>query len=98
MYNRYQGNTGKVVRVDDGRERAQERPPLRPIQPRPYPSPRPQERGGGFGIMERLSKLLPGSSNEFETEDIILLMILYLMYRESGDSELLIIMGAMFLL
>ena len=29
---------------------------------------------------------------------IILLLILYLMYRESGDSELLIIMGAMFLL
>ena len=29
---------------------------------------------------------------------IFLLLILYLMYRESGDSDLLIIMGAMFLL
>ena len=28
----------------------------------------------------------------------LLLLILYLMYRESGDQELLIIMGAMFLL
>ena len=35
---------------------------------------------------------------QLETDDIILLLILYLMYRESGDSELLIIMGAMFLL
>lgn len=48
--------------------------------------------------MERLSGLLNIGGEEFETEDIILLMILYLMYRESGDSELLIIMGAMFLL
>lgn len=45
-----------------------------------------------------LSGILPESLSELETEDIILLLILYLMYRESGDSELLIIMGAMFLL
>lgn len=45
-----------------------------------------------------LADLLPKSFGELETEDIILLLILYLMYRESGDSELLIIMGAMFLL
>jgi len=48
--------------------------------------------------MEQLGKLLPGSLGQLETEDIILLLILYLLYRESGDSELLIIMGAMFLL
>lgn len=45
-----------------------------------------------------LSELLPKSLGQLETEDIILLLILYLMYRESGDKELLIIMGAMFLL
>ena len=33
-----------------------------------------------------------------ETEDLILLLILYLMYRESGDSELLYTMAAMILL
>lgn len=48
--------------------------------------------------MEQLGQLLPASIGELETEDLILLLILYLMYRESGDSELLIIMGAMFLL
>jgi len=51
----------------------------------------------GAGIMQKLGKLLPASL-ELETEDLILMLILYLMYRESGDSELLIIMGAMFLL
>ena len=51
-----------------------------------------------MGNLERLTKMLPEKIGELETEDYILLLILYLMYRESGDSELLIIMGAMFLL
>lgn len=62
---------------------------------------RPPERSSLPGAFTRLSGLLPeklASLCELETEDIILLLILYLMYRESGDTELLIIMGAMFLL
>ena len=51
-----------------------------------------------MGSLEELGKALPERIGELETEDIILLLILYLMYRESGDSELLVIMGAMFLL
>lgn len=124
MYNLYQGNTGKVQRIDDNR-RAQNRqqggenrqgsrtnstahPPQRsPERPRDgrTGAPMPRQNGqntvrrqNGGGLMEKLSGLLNFGGEEFETEDIILLMILYLMYRESGDSELLIIMGAMFLL
>ncbi len=41
---------------------------------------------------------LPKKLGELETEDLLLILILYLMYRESGDRELLIIMGAMYLL
>ena len=41
---------------------------------------------------------LPKKLGELETEDLLLILILYLMYRESGDKELLIIMGAMYLL
>ena len=67
--------------------RRQQEPPKEPPKPRPLPL-----LGGS------LADLLPKSFGELETEDIILLLILYLMYRESGDSELLIIMGAMFLL
>ncbi len=44
------------------------------------------------GIMKKLNP------EEFETEDLLLLLILYLMYRETGDKELLMIMGAMYLL
>lgn len=122
MYNLYQGNTGKVKRIDESR-RAQPRQggdrrdrnnggqnqPQR-NQERPHGDGRTGaamcqgnsqnavRRQNGGGLMERLSGLLNIGGEEFETEDIILLMILYLMYRESGDSELLIIMGAMFLL
>ena len=103
MLNRSQGNTGKVVRIDDGAQRPQfgaappaparsinqSAPAVRSAAPQPP------------GILERLTRLIPGKLGgigELETDDIILLLILYLMYRESGDSELLIIMGAMFLL
>ena len=41
---------------------------------------------------------LPQKLGDLETEDLLLILILYLMYRESGDKELLIIMGAMYLL
>ncbi len=45
------------------------------------------------GKKDRLKSLA-----SLETEDLLLILILYLMYRESGDKELLIIMGAMYLL
>lgn len=112
MYNRYQGNTGRVVRVNEGHEK-RPAPQPRPVQntsqqntARRMPQPTrgtPQnfsknQRQHPQGIMEQLGQLLPSGIGELETEDLILLLILYLMYRESGDSELLIIMGAMFLL
>lgn len=34
---------------------------------------------------------------DLQTDDLLLLLILYLMYRESGDKELLFMMGAMLL-
>lgn len=98
-YNRYHGNSGRVTRVDE-RPVASSSASPQPIHlsaPLPAPSynskPKPLPLLGGS-----LSELLPKSFGQLETEDIILLLILYLMYRESGDKELLIIMGAMFLL
>ena len=93
MINRYQGNTGKVVRVEEKSAKERHLPPPQP-PPEPIHRPPPAKLPG---LVEQLGRLLP-SKLELETEDLILLLILYLMYRESGDSELLIIMGAMFLL
>lgn len=101
MINRYQGNSGRVERFpESGEERRappreqiprRQPPPVRPKPPEPAP-------GGLLNGLGDIGRLLPDKIGELETDDIILLLILYLMYRESGDSELLIIMGAMFLL
>ena len=92
MYKRYQGNSGKVVWVEDA--------------PRPSPPPEPQDPAHrpppGGGAQRRPAPRPPGGLRlpgmDLETEDLLLLLILYLLYRESGDSELLMIIGAMFLL
>ncbi len=101
MINRWQGNSGKVQRFPENSDNIRHHPP--PASP-PRPkaplqrSPAQNKTSGIFSALDGLKKLIPGKAEELETEDIILLLILYLMYRESGDSELLMIMGAMFLL
>ena len=92
MYKRYQGNSGKVVWVEEA--------------PRPAPPPEPQaptrRMPPGGTAPRRPGSRPPGGlrppGSELETEDLLLLLILYLLYRESGDQELLMIIGAMFLL
>lgn len=54
--------------------------------------------GDGRGEGQRINALTMPGGAALETEDLILLLILYLMYRESGDKELLIALGAMLLL
>lgn len=88
MYNLYRGNSGSFVRMNEGGSKAEH-----------LPSPSETGARGGPAFPERLLKsILPEKLGELESEDLILLLILYLMYKESGDTELLIIMGAMFLL
>lgn len=97
MINRWDGNSGRVQRFPESRDRAP-KPAATQKPPVPQHMPAPKKPGGLLSGLESLKKLIPGGPQELETEDIILLLILYLMYRESGDSELLMIMGAMFLL
>ena len=113
MYNRYQGNTGRFVRVPDppAPERRPMSVPARNVK-RPPPAPGSGlgnllgGLGGGLGnilpldnIRSALGGILPNAlADGLETEDLILLLVLYLMYKESGDKELLIMLGAMFLL
>ena len=93
MINRYEGNTGRFTRMPEPQDLPPPPPgPMpRPVRPAPGPMPPPPP-----GL--DLRRLLPGIGAELETEDLLLLLILYLLYRESGDQELLVIMGAMFLL
>ena len=65
--------------------------------PPPPPPPRPRPGRGPFPGFADLGRILPGMQ-DFETEDLLLMLSLDLLYRESGDEELLVILGAMFLL
>ena len=93
MINRYEGNTGRVTRMPEPADFPPPPPPPVKRPPRPAPPP-PRMSRPGFD----LGRLLPGLGEGLDEEDLLLLLILWLLYRESGDQELLIIMGALFLL
>ena len=80
MINRYEGNTGRVVRLMEAGDQRPPPPPPRPGPPRTDP----------------LSRLFSGLG-ELESGDLLMLLVLWLLYRESGDQELLLIMAAAFL-
>ena len=77
------------------------------MQREPEPDARPQTGGGPrenrpgqmqdklSGAVGALMKKI--ESFNMETDDLIMALILYLMYRESGDKDLLIMLGAMLL-
>ena len=97
MYKRYAGNSGEMRRVEEPL------PGSLPPLPGPLPGfrspPPPPAKPGLPGLPEGLfSHLLSGLREGLETEDLLLLLILYLLYRESGEHELLVVMGAMLLL
>ena len=94
MYKIYHGG-GPPRRVEEPHERGAAPPP--PPPPSPPPS---QPRPDGFAdpIRQSIESLFGRITGELETEDLILLAILYLLYRESGDTEMLFILGAMLLL
>ena len=107
MYNRYQGNSGRVIKVEEPDEqikRGNESSPA-PVNAKTSApvfsktEKRPKSILGKFGLESGFGGLLKKlDPSHFEFEDILLLLVLYLLYRESGDQELLIMLGAMLLL
>lgn len=93
-YNLYQGNSGISRRV----ETAETAPPPAPPEPEEEKKPPPDGKTPGAalpslrsGLDGVLSRLDPG---RLESEDLLILAILYLMYRISGDKELLLTIAA----
>ncbi len=88
-YNRYIGNTGRHYRVGDAASPVkQEAPPAGP----------PKKTVGAVGPMARkrsspLSGLLPKG---MDAGDIMLFLMLFLLYSDSGDEDFLIIMAVLF--
>ena len=86
---RYDASTGRVSGVPESVAVT----PVAPVMP-PPPRPRPAPPPSFGGLLP--GRLLSGLG-ELDSEDYLLLLILWLLYRESGDFELLIIMAAMYL-
>ena len=64
----------------------------RPSRGRPGPGPLPDALGR---LPLQLRRLLSRGLGDLETEDLLLMLILYLLYRESGDRDWLMTLGAM---
>ena len=93
MYNRYYGNTGRCERVGA--------PPQPPPPPGPPPPPEQRPPGPPPGLSGELGRLLgrlAPKTKTLETEDLLLLAVLWLLYRESGDLEFLYLAGGVLLL
>lgn len=93
MVNRYIGNTGRVQRIPESRPEPEVPHEQRHMEPKPMQKPPPKNIGGGInhsmqGLMRRINNV------RLDQEDLILLLILYLLYRESGDTEFLITLAA----
>ena len=100
MYNRYQGNSGRVERVEEKPSTGRPAGAPAPVH-RPPSGPAPGERrppsplSGLSGELGRLLRRLSGEG--LETEDFLLIFILYLLYRESGDEDFLFAIGGLLL-
>ena len=80
-------------------------PPDAPMPAQPPPTAPAASAGRAHaspGPLGELGKLLPEKLlqplRELEAGDLLMIAVLYLLYRESGDTELLLILGAMLFL
>ena len=94
MYNRYRGNGSRAERIEEPKHINSAPPQKSAVQQKKAPP----HKGNKPPLLGGTLSAIPQKLGELETEDLLLILILYLMYRESGDRELLIIMGAMYLL
>ena len=95
MYNRYRGNSGRRERVPEPGDLPPFAPPPPPGPPPPEPhppEPPPPPPPEWSGTLARLLRRL--SPAALETEDFLLLALLYLLYRESGDRDFLWMIAA----
>ena len=81
--NRYNAATGKREHISE--------PERFPPEKREPPRPKPGRGGSGMDLNAILNRLSP---QRLEQEDLLLILILFLLWRESGDRELLIALGA----
>ena len=108
MYNRYiRNDDGKYTRIpqeEPSQKRPDDRPPPPPEPPREEPPhrPPPPPPGGGkstdglTGILRHFLDQL--HLNHVDTGDLLLLILLFFLFREDADEELLVALGLLLIL
>ena len=95
MYNRY-------IRNDDGvyaRQPQSEPQPQETQMPPPPPPPRPEPPPKTGGAVPVLSGILDKRHlGDIDIGDLLLLLLLFHLFREDGDEELLIAIGLLLIL
>lgn len=87
-------NPTPIRRLNPDNAPIRKTPPVH-TEPKTENKPLTSFAGIGKGLSGLISKV---NLQNMETEDIILMLMLYLMYRDSKDMELLVIMGCMLFL
>lgn len=88
MIKRYEGNSGRMIRIEESRKEPEPPAPATPPAGRMQAPP---------DLLRSVRRLLPRGLDALETEDLLLMLILYLLYRDSGDSDWLLILGGLLL-
>ena len=98
---RYDGNSGRYIHIPEEHPRKEsdyrkdEEAQSQQIEVRKEATAKPPPNQFGSGLQKIISNIF---TQGFETEDLLLFAVLFLMYQETKDKELLVIMGGMFLL
>ena len=101
MYNRYiRNDQGVYTRIPEEKPRRPQTPPPPPGGGRPpHTEPPPQDDSRGDSLTGLLRRLLDQFHlNSLDTGDLLLLAILYFLFREGADEELLVALGLLLIL
>ena len=103
MYNRYiRNDSGRYERVEVPDEPPFGNPPPEDTYHAPPPggepsgAPPPPNGGGRQGFLSGLLEKL--NLKNLDTGDLILLLLIFLLYKDKGDEELLIALGLLLIL
>ena len=101
MYNRYiRNDQGVYTRIPEEEPRRPQTPPPPPGGGRPpHTEPPPQDDSRGDSLTGLLRRLLDQFHlNSLDTGDLLILAILYFLFREGADEELLVALGLLLIL
>ncbi|MBO4854343.1 MAG: hypothetical protein J5482_04305 [Oscillospiraceae bacterium] len=100
MYNRYiRGSDGWHERIPQPESPPPPPPPPADFSPPPKPPPPPPPPGGGLPDLRLFDQLLQKLHlHDVDSGDLLLLLILFLLFRQEADEEALFALGLLLIL